>query len=107
MIALASFSYLGWSLFDGAVRVVPAIAFPVIGAALWGVFAVPDDPSRSGNTVVPVSGKVRLVLEAAIFVAAVISVLAAVNASIAAVLAVIVIVHYAVSYERVRWLLSQ
>lgn len=107
MIALASFGFLGWSLFESAVRIVPTIAFPVIGAALWGVFAVPDDPSRSGKTVVPVSGKVRLMLEVAIFVAAVAAVLVALNAMFAVVLAAVVIVHYAVSYERVRWLLER
>ena len=107
LIALASYGVYGWSLFDGGVRIVPAIAFPVIGAALWGVFTVPDDPSRSGKTVVAVSGKVRLLLEVAIFTAGVVAVLIAVDAIPAMVLAIVVIIHYAVSYERIRWLLER
>ena len=44
-----------------------AIALPLAAAAVWGTFAVPGDPSRSGKAPVRVSGGVRLVIEMAVF----------------------------------------
>ena len=40
---------------------------PFVGATLWGVFAVPGDPSRSGSAVVAVPGWCRLLLELSVF----------------------------------------
>ena len=69
--ALAAMAYWGWRQADGVLRFVLAIGIPLVAAALWGTFAVPDDPSRSGKAPVPVSGIVRLALELAFFAFAV------------------------------------
>ncbi len=65
--ALAAMTYWGWTQHDGIWRIVFAVGVPLLAAVLWGTFAVPDDPSRSGKAPVPVPGIVRLLLELAIF----------------------------------------
>ncbi len=104
MAALAAVAYLGWSLIDGAARIVLTIGFPVVAAAAWGIFAVRNDPSRSGKTVVPVNGKIRLAVEAAFFGIAVWALQDAANTLLATVMGVTVVLHYAASYDRLRWL---
>jgi len=44
-----------------------ALTLPIFAAAIWGIFAVPDDPSRSGNAPVIAPGLVRIVIELAFF----------------------------------------
>jgi hypothetical protein len=63
LAALVGFATLAWLSVSGWWRFVVALLVVLIAMALWGVFAVPDDPSRSGNAPVPVPGAVRLVLE--------------------------------------------
>src|ERR1700679_2726266 len=52
---------LGW---------VAALAMPAVIAAVWGVFAVPGDPTRGGKVPVPVSGWLRIGIEMAVFLGA-------------------------------------
>jgi hypothetical protein len=47
--ALMAMGFWGWNQGKGAFRFVLAFGIPIIAALVWGVFAVPDDPSRSGN----------------------------------------------------------
>ena len=58
--ALSGFGAMIWHLFSGWWR--PFLLAVVLGGlmAVWGVFAVPDDPSRSGNAPVPIPGLLRL-----------------------------------------------
>lgn len=107
LAALAAIGYWGWSQHDGALRFVLAIGLPLLAAILWGTFAVPEDPSRSGKAPVPVPGIVRLVLELALFAFAAWALYDAGNATLALVLAAIVIIHYVLSYDRIAWLLRQ
>ena len=65
--ALVGIGILGWSSVEGWVRGLLAVALPLIAAAVWGTFAVPEDPSRSGSAPVPIRGWVRLILESVIF----------------------------------------
>lgn len=96
----------GWQQREDGLRFVLAIGIPLLLAVLWGVFAVPNDPSRSGKAPVPVPGWLRLLLELAFFGLAVWA-LAGLGYSIAAwLLGLLVFVHYLVSYDRIRWLLS-
>jgi len=107
MSGLVTLGVWGWARGDGLLKYVLALAVPIIAAAVWGIFAVPDDPSRSGNAPIIVPGLVRLVLELAFF-ASVVWALFAMRLSILGWLfGVIVVVHYLVSYERVSWLLRQ
>ena len=63
LAALVGFAILAWHTTSGWWRLFVALIVVLIAIALWGVFAVPDDPNRSGNAPVPVPGAVRLVLE--------------------------------------------
>ena len=69
--------------------------------------AVLDDPSRSGRAPVPVSGIVRLLLELTFFAVAVGALFAVQSTTIGWLLGIAVCLHYALSYDRVRWLLRQ
>lgn len=107
LAALTSVGVFGWSRFEGPLRWVAVIGLPLVFATLWGVFAVPDDPSRSGAAPVPVPGAVRLALELALFGGAALALHTAGHARLAVVLGAVVLVHYAVSWDRIGWLLSR
>jgi hypothetical protein len=47
LAALVAMGVWGWLQVDGVLRFVVALAVPIAAAALWGVFAVPGDRSRS------------------------------------------------------------
>ncbi len=79
----------------------------LIAATLWGVFAVPNDPSRSGNAPFPVRGIVRLGLELVILFGGALGFLVTGNTRAAIVIAVLVAVHYALWPARILWLLAR
>ena len=76
-------------------------------AVLWGVFAVADDPSRSGAAPIPVPGLVRLALEAAVFGVGIWALKDSGFTRASLALGVVVVVHYAISYDRIAWLLDR
>lgn len=105
LAGLAAMAYWGWTTHDGAWRFVWGIGLPVVAAALWGVFRVPNDP---GNAPVAVPGPVRLLLEALYFGAAVGLLAAADQERTAVILGVVIVLHYVASYDRViRFLRDQ
>lgn len=65
--ALIAVGRWGFHLVEAWPRYLLAIAIPVGLAVLWGTFAVPKDPSRSGNAPVPISRSLRLCLELVVF----------------------------------------
>ncbi len=75
-------------------------------AVLWGVFALPNDPSRSGNTAIDTPGIIRLVLELAFFAFATWAFYNMDYKITARVFGTIVFIHYLVSYDSVQWLLN-
>ena len=105
--ALVAIGYWGWTQHDGFVRYLLAIGGPLLAAVLWATFAVPDAPSRSGKAPVPVPGIIRLALELALFAFAAWALYDAGNSLLALILAAVVVVHYALSYDRIAWLLRQ
>jgi hypothetical protein len=107
LVALVAIGYWGWSLTGSWMRFLLAIGLPAVAAAAWGVFRVPGDASASGEARVPVPGFVRLALEAAMFALAVWGLSSTGNAGLAAILAGAVVIHYAVSYDRIIWLLKR
>ena len=104
---LVAIGYWGFDQQSGIWRFVIGIGGPVIAAALWGTFAVPGDPSRSGEAPVPIPGVQRLVLELSLFAFAAWALCDAGSTLLAAILAGITIVHYVLSYDRVTWLIRQ
>lgn len=104
--ALGALGLYGLSLGQGPVRYLSAVGLPLLTAALWGTFAVPGDPSRSGGAPVPVPGLLRLALELVIFGAATWALYRTKGASWGIALAGLVIFHYALSHDRISWLLG-
>lgn len=105
--ALIAFGYWGVSQNLGLLNYVLMIALPIAAAVLWGTFAVPDDPSRSGGAPVPVPGSVRLVLELLIFGLAFLTMFVGILFYISLVYIMLVIVHYILARDRIRWLLNK
>lgn len=105
--ALGIMGYWGWMQGEGVFRFVLAIGIPIMAAVAWGIFAVPDDPSRSGQAPVPVPGAVRLALELAILGFAAWALYSTGHTLLSLIYGAIVVVHYLVSYDRVVWLVQQ
>ncbi|MGC4105674.1 MAG: YrdB family protein [Thermomicrobiales bacterium] len=106
--AAVALGWWGWHLAGGgAVGIVLAIAIPTAAFAVWGIFAVKDDPSRNPNPPVPVPGWVRLLIEAAVFGLAAYGLWSSGHRAWAEGLLTAVGLLYFVSYERIAWLLKQ
>ncbi len=107
MAALVAFAWWGWTAFGDGFRWLAVIAAPVAAAAAWGTFNVAGDPSRSGKAPVPVPGIVRLALEIIFFGLAACA-LGFVDLPLAGwVFAAVVVGHYALSWDRIGWLLRR
>ena len=104
---LVALGFWGWNQTEGILRFVLALGIPLIAAVLWGTFAVPDDPSRSGKAPVPVPGIVRLLLELAFFGIATWSILDYGATTVGWVYGIVVLAHYLISYDRVLWLIRR
>ncbi len=107
LIALGSVGYWGWKNYDGALQYILGIGLPIFMTIIWGTFAVPDDPSRSGKAPIPISGFVRLLIEITFFALAVWALYDLKQDKLSYILGGIVIIHYLVSYDRISWLLSR
>jgi hypothetical protein len=107
IMGLVALGWWGWNRAEGITRFALALGIPLLAAALWGTFAVPDDPSRSGHARVPVPGIVRLIVELAFFSSAAWSLFAVGATMLGWVYCIAVLIHYVVSYDRVAWLVRQ
>jgi len=105
--ALSIMGWWGWRQRSDGWQIALAAVVPLLAASLWGIFAVPNDPSRSGSAPVPVPGIVRLTLELGFFAAAAWALDDLGFGRVTALFATAVVVHYLVSFDRVRWLVSQ
>ena len=105
--ALVCFGIWGYHQSDSGLKIFFAIILPLGFAILWGVFAVRDDPSRSGKTVVQTPGVIRLVLELVLFGAATWMLVDLDHTRIALVFGLAVVLHYLFSLDRIAWLLKQ
>lgn len=107
LIMLSVIGYWGWRNGDGALKIILAIGLPLIAAAIWFTFAVPNDPSRSGNAPVPVPGIVRLVIELGLFTLASVIIYTSINHTIGIIYGVIVLINYGIAYERLLWIIKK
>ena len=105
LAALGSAAIWGWQTGTESMRLILAIGLPLALAVIWGVFAVPGDPSRSGKTVIPTPGFLRLILELAFFGFAVWALRDSGYKELALYLGIVTAFHYLLSYDRIRWLL--
>jgi hypothetical protein len=97
----------GWHRRDDGLRIVVALTIPLVAAALWGIFAVPHDPTRSGSAPVPVSGLLRLALEFGFFGCAALALYDLGFSTLTATFGITVVIHYLLSYDRIRWLATR
>ena len=104
---LGAASVWGANFGNGMNSYVFAVGLPLALMIIWGVFAVPNDPSRSGNAPIPISGWIRLILELAIFAFGSWALIDLGYELSGWVLLSITTVHYLVSYDRIAWLIKQ
>lgn len=107
LTAIIAFGAWGFSLSESGFRFPLALLFVILFAALWGVFAVKGDPSRSGKTVVKTPGLLRLILELALFGAASWMLFQLGYSLLAWIFSGLVLLHYLSSYDRIAWLVKQ
>jgi hypothetical protein len=107
LAALAGIAIGAWSTGSGWASWLGSVVAPLIAATAWGVFTVPDDPSRPGQARVPVAGWVRLLLEVAVFGAGALGFWVAGVRTAAWIYLLALIVHHAASMPRTRWLIGQ
>ncbi|MFT4737914.1 MAG: hypothetical protein ACI8QD_001980 [Cyclobacteriaceae bacterium] len=105
--ALVSAGLWGWKQSDGWLRFFLAIGIPIILAAIWGTFAVPNDPSRSGSAPIITPGIIRFAIEIGVFTFATWSLYDLGLNKLSLALGIIVVLHYIISYDRIMWLMSQ
>jgi len=106
LTAISAFALCGWRAFDSPWRYILVVVLPIAAAALWGTFAVPGDPSRSGAAPIAVSGPVRLVVELAVLFGGAVALWFAELPKWALVLTAILVIYHAVGYDRITWLLT-
>lgn len=103
LAGLAAFAYWGWQTGEGWLRWLLALGAPLLAAAIWGVFRLPNDPGRAP---VAVSGRVRLAIEAAFFGLAILGLFQVGAQAAGLVLAAAVLLHYALSFDRLLKMLN-
>ena len=105
-MALISVGVWGWKQADDHVKYILAIGLPLAIGIIWGVFAVPDDPSRSGQSVIATSGVIRLMIELGVFLIAALVLHNQGQQKLSFVFALMVVIHYLLSFKRILWLLE-
>ena len=106
MTALFAVAFWVWKRYEGWLGALLPILLPFIIAIIWGVFAVPNDPSRSGKTIIVTPGWIRLILELIIFSLGVWAFYDLGYFAVAYIYLSLIIAHYLFSVDRVKWLLK-
>lgn len=83
------------------------IGTPILMASLWGIFAVPDDPSRSGKTLIKTPGMLRLILEILFFLFGAFTLYSLDYTYLFYMYSAAVVLHHLLSIDRIKWLLNQ
>lgn len=100
LAGLAAAGYWGFTVFDGwPLRVLAGIGVPLVMMTMWAAFRVPGD---GGPPLVAIRGRLRLLIETVFFGLAVTLLALAGQGRLALIFGVIVVAHYAVSFERTR-----
>ena len=97
----------GWKLSDSWMRLILALALPIVAMIIWGVFAVPEDPSRSGEAPIPTPGVIRIIIELTFFGIGSWMLYDLGFSKVGLIVAIIVVIHYIISYDRIIWLMSK
>ncbi len=107
LVAFISVGIWGWKLGENWYRFVLALGIPIVLAIVWGTFAVPNDPSRSGGVPIATNGLVRLTIELGVFGFAVWALYNMGWTKTSLIIGLTVLIHYLLSYDRILWLLSR
>jgi hypothetical protein len=98
LTGLVAAGYWGFATFvNWGPRIAFGIGLPILMAAAWGTFRIPDD---GGRPVVQVAPGIRLALEAAFFALAVFLLWAAGRNGWAIGILLVVLLNYVVDHER-------
>lgn len=97
----------GWKQQEGELKYLLALGIPILLAAIWGTFAVPEDPSRSGAAPVVTPGIIRLIIELGIFGFATWAMFQLSWSKVWWIFGSIVVLHYLISYDRIIWLIGK
>lgn len=104
LAAIGAVAYWGFKIGSGwLARAALGMLLPLILAAVWGIFRVPNDP---GPALVAVPGWLRLLIEWGIFALAAWSLVAAGKQNLAWAFAILAVTNYALMYERFGRLIS-
>jgi hypothetical protein len=104
--AFTGIAMAAWNLSSGNLRWVAVIAVPVVAAIIWGVFNVVDDPSRSGEAPIEVSGWIRLAVELLVLGGGAAAFAITQRPTIAIGLVILIAIQYATSWSRIEWLIQ-
>lgn len=107
MTALVSSGVWAYGLDDSFMGIVYAVLTVLLLMILWGVFNVPNDPSRSGKAPMVVKGWLRLLIEFAIFSFGIWTMNQVCEALYSCIFGGLIVLHCLVSYERIIWLLKR
>ncbi|MCY8239551.1 YrdB family protein [Bacillus inaquosorum] len=105
--ALISIGVFAWTHFNGFFKYVLSLVLPIVVMVIWSVFAVPNDPIRSGQTVIAINGLTRLVIELLIFTMAVAALYFSNAKTVGIMFFCLILLHYITSADRIKWLLKQ
>jgi hypothetical protein len=103
--ALVATGYGGWHATEGVARYPLAFGLPLIMAFLWGAFRTPNEPHHPTHPVRAVPGWARLLIEAFVFGGGAWGLFSTGATTLGWLYALVLLVHYALSYDRVLWLL--
>jgi hypothetical protein len=103
--ALIAIGYGGWHASGGLLRYLLAIGLPLLAAYLWGTFRTPNEPHSPPHPTRAIPGWGRLLLEALVFGGGAWGLFSAGATTMAWLFTIAVVIHYALSYDRVAWLL--
>lgn len=105
--ALGAMGQWGYEQEKGDSRYALMVGIPLVAAGGWGIFNVPSDPSRGQDGLVQVSGINRLLIESVFFGFAIWTLQDLGKESKAIGFGSTVIFHYALSLDRLKWLIKQ
>jgi hypothetical protein len=104
LAGLVAAGYWGFAIFvNWGPRIAFGLGMPILMAAAWGVFRIPND---GGAPVVQVAPIVRFAIEAVFFALAAGLLWAAGRGGVAVVLLAVIVVNYAIDYRRTLALAS-
>jgi hypothetical protein len=104
LAALTALGAWGWQQGNDLLRIPLAIGIPLLVAVVWATFRVDHDP---GKAPVAIPGILRLAFELAFFSFATWALFDIHQIPLAWLLGATATLHYAISYDRILWIVKQ